>query len=206
MPKHIRLPQLLMLSTFILLWITASSFILYHNYKPNSAPKEEVQIQKKPQTSNKKKAKIQIALLLDTSNSMDGLIEQAKSQLWNIVNELGKAKCDGQNTIVEIALYEYGNDGLNGVSGFVRKVLPLTTDLDKISTQLFELQTNGGQEYCGTVINRATQQLEWSSNDNDIRMIFIAGNEPFNQGSFSYEKACGNARAKRHYHQYYLLW
>ena len=28
-----------------------------------------------------KKAKIQIALLLDTSNSMDGLIDQAKSQL-----------------------------------------------------------------------------------------------------------------------------
>ncbi|MES2507664.1 MAG: hypothetical protein V4599_13240, partial [Verrucomicrobiota bacterium] len=25
---------------------------------------------------------VQIAILLDTSNSMDGLIEQAKSQLW----------------------------------------------------------------------------------------------------------------------------
>ncbi|RPI65426.1 MAG: hypothetical protein EHM44_00590, partial [Ignavibacteriales bacterium] len=31
---------------------------------------------------------IQLALLLDTSNSMDGLIDQAKSQLWKIVNEL----------------------------------------------------------------------------------------------------------------------
>ena len=29
--------------------------------------------------------KIQVALLLDTSNSMDGLIDQAKS-LWDIVN------------------------------------------------------------------------------------------------------------------------
>jgi len=32
---------------------------------------------------------IQIALLLDTSNSMDGLINQARSQLWAIVNSLG---------------------------------------------------------------------------------------------------------------------
>jgi hypothetical protein len=30
---------------------------------------------------------VQIAILLDTSNSMDGLIGQAKTQLWNVVNE-----------------------------------------------------------------------------------------------------------------------
>lgn len=30
---------------------------------------------------------IQLALLLDTSNSMDGLIDQARSRLWQIVNE-----------------------------------------------------------------------------------------------------------------------
>jgi len=32
-----------------------------------------------PDTKN-----IQVALLLDTSNSMDGLIDQAKAQLWEI--------------------------------------------------------------------------------------------------------------------------
>ncbi len=37
---------------------------------------------------------IKIALLLDTSGSMSGLIEQAKSQLWTIVNELAFAKKD----------------------------------------------------------------------------------------------------------------
>ncbi|MEO7992108.1 MAG: hypothetical protein ABI663_21325, partial [Chryseolinea sp.] len=35
---------------------------------------------------------IMLALLLDTSNSMDGLIDQAKSQLWRIVNEVAAAK------------------------------------------------------------------------------------------------------------------
>ena len=41
-----------------------------------------------------KKSSIQLALLLDTSNSMDGLIDQAKSQLWKIVNELATTKKD----------------------------------------------------------------------------------------------------------------
>jgi hypothetical protein len=38
---------------------------------------------------------VQIALLLDTSSSMDGLIAQAKSQLWKIVNEFINAKQNG---------------------------------------------------------------------------------------------------------------
>jgi len=39
--------------------------------------------------------KIQAAILLDVSNSMDGLIDQAKNQLWNMVNVLSKVTCRG---------------------------------------------------------------------------------------------------------------
>ena len=63
-------------------------------------------------SGNFKENKIQVALLLDTSNSMDGLIDQAKSRLWNIVNTLTTLKYNGQAPQVEIALYEYGNNGL----------------------------------------------------------------------------------------------
>jgi len=42
-------------------------------------------------------ALIQMAILLDTSNSMDGLIDQAKSQLWKIVNELALSKKNGKS-------------------------------------------------------------------------------------------------------------
>jgi len=45
-----------------------------------------------PETTSSKSNSIQLALLLDTSNSMDGLIDQAKSQLWKIVNELATSK------------------------------------------------------------------------------------------------------------------
>jgi len=131
---------------------------------------------------------IMLALLLDTSNSMDGLIDQAKSQLWKIVNELAVAKCsDGARPNIRIALYEYGNDGL---------VSPLTSDLDVISEKLFALTTNGGNEYCGFVINKSLKQLEWSASKADLKMIFIAGNEPFTQGPLSYHLACGLAKEK----------
>src|SRR6266545_1306595 len=33
---------------------------------------------------------VQIAILLDTSSSMDGLINQARSHLWSMVDEMGR--------------------------------------------------------------------------------------------------------------------
>ena len=144
-----------------------------------------------------KEQTIMLALLLDTSNSMDGLIDQAKSQLWKIVNELATAKCgDGSKPKIKIALYEYGNDGLPSSEGYIRQVSSLTNDLDLISEKLFALRTNGGSEYCGHVIRTSLNQLDWSASSADLKMIFIAGNEPFTQGSVSYREACNLAKEK----------
>src|SRR6188474_663608 len=91
--------------------------------------------------------KIQAAILLDVSNSMDGLIEQAKAQLWNMVSVMGKAKCDGVAPQIEIALYEYGRPTDDVKAGYVKQLSGFTTDLDKLSQTLFNIQTNGGDEY-----------------------------------------------------------
>ncbi|MBU1078567.1 MAG: VWA domain-containing protein [Spirochaetes bacterium] len=146
-----------------------------------------------PTASAKEKPHIQVAVLLDTSNSMDGLIDQAKSHLWKIVNELASAKKDGQVPKLEVSLYEYGKDSIAANEGYLRMVLSLSTDLDKVSEELFALKTYGGQEYCGKVIESATTGLTWSKNKDDLKMIFIAGNEPFTQGDVDYKNACKNA-------------
>lgn len=143
-----------------------------------------------------RKPLVQIAILLDTSGSMEGLIEQAKSQLWRIVNEFAKSKQDGVTPEVQVALYEYGKSSLAAASGWVRRIQPLTTDLDKISEELFALRTNGGDEYCGWVIKDAVNDLAWSPGGNVYKAIFIAGNEPFTQGPVNYADACKRAIAK----------
>lgn len=139
---------------------------------------------------------IKVALLLDTSNSMDGLIDQAKAQLWEIVNELSYAKCRNQRPNLEIALYEYGNDNLNASNGYIRKVLAFTDDLDDVSKELFSLTTNGGSEFCGTVIQSSLMDLDWGNEADDLKMIFIAGNEPFTQGKIDYRDAANQAKEK----------
>ena len=139
---------------------------------------------------------VQIAILLDTSGSMQGLIEQAKSQLWKICNEFIKARQDGVAPEIQVALYEYGKDSLSQNSGWIRQIQPLTQDLDKISEELFALKTNGGQEYCGWVIKDAVNELAWSPRSDVYKVIFIAGNEPFTQGPVNYAESCKAAITK----------
>lgn len=138
-------------------------------------------------------AKIQVALLLDTSGSMDGLIEQAKSQLWKMVNELATSKKNGKAPIIELALYEYGKSSLAQEKGYLQQLVPLTNDLDLVSEKLFALQTNGGEEYCGWVIQDATENLKWSESNEDLKIIIIAGNEEFTQGTVDYKTTCKGA-------------
>lgn len=138
--------------------------------------------------------RIQIALLLDTSNSMDGLIAQAKTRLWRIVNEFATAEQHGIQPVLEVALFEYGNSRLPREDGYVRQVLGLSRDLDTLSQRLFSLTTCGGEEYCGHVIREALTQLKWSNRQSDLKLIVIAGNEPFTQGSVHYEDACRLAK------------
>ncbi|MBO6514937.1 MAG: VWA domain-containing protein [Bacteroidia bacterium] len=137
--------------------------------------------------------RIQIALILDTSNSMDGLINQAKSQLWKIINELTRAHKDSTAADISIALYEYGNDNLPVTKGYIRQVMPFNTDLDLLSEKLFALTTNGGSEYCGQVIQTSLNHLDWSESDSSLKIIYIAGNEGFNQGPVPYTNACSYA-------------
>ena len=135
----------------------------------------------------KKEHFIKVALLLDTSNSMDGLIDQAKAQLWEIVNELSYAKCRSERPKLQIALFEYGNDNLSSRDNYIRKILAFTEDLDDVSKELFSLTTNGGSEYCGAVIQESLNKLDWGNEGDDLKMVFIAGNEPFNQGKINYK-------------------
>ena len=121
---------------------------------------------------------------------MDGLIAQAKTQLWNVVNEFVLAQKDGRPPAIQVALFEYGKHSLPSGEGFVRLILPLTDDLDRVSEELFALKTNGGEEYCGWVIRDAVSRLEWSGSRDVYKAIFIAGNEPFTQGPIDFHTSC----------------
>ena len=138
----------------------------------------------------------QIAILLDTSNSMDGLIQQTKTQLWKIVNEIAASRKNGAAPSVQVALYQYGNNSLSLRDNWIQQVVPFTTDLDQVSQKLFALYTNGGDEFTGAVIEHAARRLDWSPDPGVYKAIFIAGNEPFTQGPVAFRESIAEAARK----------
>ena len=138
--------------------------------------------------------RVDLAICLDTSNSMDGLIGAAKQKLWAVVNELATARPRPE---LRVALYQYGNNGLNSEVGWVQRVCDLTDDLDTVYGKLFKLTTNGGREYVARVVRAATEELKWSRRKDALRIIFVAGNEPATQDNkYGLEKTCTAAASK----------
>lgn len=149
-----------------------------------------------PKKSFDSQPNIQVAILLDTSSSMSGLINQTRTEIWSVVNALSEAQKDDVRPTLEIALYEYGQKSLPFWSRQIRQVNSFTTDLDQLSESLFSLTTNGGDEYSGAVIGQAASDLFWSDQEDDLKVIIIAGNESFAQGPIPYTSAIKQAQNK----------
>lgn len=119
---------------------------------------------------------VDLAICLDTSGSMSGLIHAARQKLWSVVNEIARLKPEPR---LRVALLTYGTPG-RGLPGDVVIQTDLTTDLDLVSEKLFALGTNGGTELVGRVVHYALEKLSWS-HDAGLRTIFVAGNESADQ-------------------------
>ncbi len=136
---------------------------------------------------------VELAICLDTSGSMSGLIDAAKQKLWAIVNDLALARPTPE---LRVALLTYGNDGHNPEDGWVAVQSPFTDDLDLISERLFALTTNGGTEYVGRVLQNAGQ-LGWLTANDGLRLVVVAGNESADQDpDFPFRDTCRDMIAR----------
>jgi polyisoprenoid-binding protein YceI len=134
---------------------------------------------------------INLAICLDTSGSMEGLINAARQNIWEIVNDLALAE---PTPDLRVALLTYGNDGHNAEDGWVFIQTDFTDDLDLVSERLFALTTNGGTELVGRVLHRSITQLTWSDSPEALKIVVVAGNESADQDQqVSYRDVCRSA-------------
>lgn len=133
------------------------------------------------QKVSKKQSTIDIAIALDVSGSMSGLINAARHNLWTIVNEVAQAKPSPK---LRVALITLGNSDARE-NDHVKVLSGLTSDLDSISEILFSLRTSGSNEYVYKAIDDATTQLAWSKDPKALKQIYVAGNESISQGGIS---------------------
>lgn len=131
-----------------------------------------------PATAYESDVAIDVAIALDVSGSMRGLIDAARLKLWEIVNDLSTAEPAPR---LRVALLTYGNQRGSAQSGWARIETDFTDDLDLVSERLFALRSRGADEYVGRVLKLALQDLSWTGSPDALRLLFLAGNEEVNQ-------------------------
>lgn len=121
---------------------------------------------------------VDLAICLDVSGSMEGLIHAARQNLWAVVNDLARLQ---PTPVLRVALLTYGCSAHDAEQGWVKVESGFTTDLDEVSRLLFALGTNGGDEYVARVVQRALDSLQWSHDPQALKLLFVAGNEAATQ-------------------------
>lgn len=142
------------------------------------------------------KPSAEIAILLDTSGSMQGLINQVRDGLWQTLNGLGEIKKEDEVAELRLALYEYGSGVVPAEQNYIQLLVPLTSDHTLVAEKLFATKATGSQEYSGQAIKQATEDLKFSLEGDDFRTIVIAGNETIHQGPTPPLEAAASALAR----------
>jgi hypothetical protein len=143
------------------------------------------------ETAAEETRQVDLAICLDTSGSMTGLINAARQKLWDIVSELALAQ---PTPDLRVALFTYGTPAYGGPS-YVRIQTELTSDLDTVYEKLMALGTSGGDEYVGWVLHEAAQKLAWAESDDALKLMFVAGNESADQArnTHDFRDVCAGA-------------
>ena len=138
---------------------------------------------------------VQVVLCLDASGSMDELFVEVSDSLNMLVNTMTRCRLNGKKARVNLGIVVYGQAMDNGAP---RVLTPFTTAVKSMRSKLKEIQCDGAVEPCGEVIDFALNNFEWNMRDRSdiLKVIFLAGNEEFTQGSLDYRTAMHKAKRK----------
>jgi hypothetical protein len=115
---------------------------------------------------------VEVVFVLDTTGSMEGLINGAKQKIWSIANHIAS----GQPTPeVRIGLIAYRDVG----DAYVTRVYGLSGDLDKVQQRLMSFRADGGgdtPEHVWKALSDGVNKMQWS--ETSMKMIFLVGDAP----------------------------
>ena len=122
---------------------------------------------------------VEVGVVLDTSGSMENLLDATRARVWDVVNELGRMKPTPE---LRVGLVSFGTDKATEEQGFIVQHVDLTDELDEVYAELMGLTIGGGTELVGRALNETLDGMSWSPEYNALRVVFVAGNESADQG------------------------
>ncbi|MES1166533.1 MAG: vWA domain-containing protein, partial [Pseudomonadota bacterium] len=133
--------------------------------------------------------RMEVVFVLDTTGSMSGMIAGAKQKIWAIANKLKSADPTPE---IRFGLVGYRDRR----DAYVTKVFGLTGNLDEVYSNLYSYAAEGGgdtPESVNEALHKAVRDLQWSTDPEVLRVIFLVGDAPPHmdyQDDVKYQKTC----------------
>jgi Mg-chelatase subunit ChlD len=118
--------------------------------------------------------KVEVVFVVDTTGSMGGLIDAAKTKIWSICNQIATGQPTPQLKVGLVAFRDRGDD-------YITKLYPLTDDLDAVHSSLMSFKAAGGGDFPESVnqaLYEAVHHIQWSKDKGTLRLIFLVGDAP----------------------------
>lgn len=136
---------------------------------------------------------IDMVFVLDTTGSMGGMLEGAKTKIWGIVNEVLQRQGNAGVTI-RVGLVAYRDRG----DAYLTKVTPLSDKLDAVYTELMGLRAEGGGDTPEDVRSAMADALRaggWSTpGPRTSQIMFLVGDAPPHDDYQNLPSATASAR------------
>jgi len=132
----------------------------------------------RPVYSYRRRPRVDVVFVLDTTGSMSGLIEGAKRKIWSIANQILRGQPRPDVRIGLIGYRDHGDD-------YVTRSFPLTGEIDDVYSNLQQFAANGGgdtPEHVNRALKEAIKDMQWRQGQNVLRQIFLVGDAPPHEG------------------------
>ena len=137
---------------------------------------------------------IDIVFVIDISGSTGGILPSVRGQFWEIQNELARLEPTPNYRLGIVCM---GRPSFKGEHNYVQIISELTNDIDAAAYPFYQIKdvSAPGNYFMGHALDVAINDLDWSTDPNAIRMMFIAGNGKPSAGP-GYKKAVRDAQEK----------
>jgi Mg-chelatase subunit ChlD len=121
-----------------------------------------------------RKPPVEVVFCLDTTGSMTGLIEAAKTKIWAICNLILSGQPTPDLKVGLVAFRDKGDE-------YITRVYDLRNDLDAVYADLKTFVATGGgdtPESVNAALDDAVNKIKWSTDKKTLRIIFLVGDAP----------------------------
>lgn len=138
---------------------------------------------------------VDIVFTLDLSGSTNGLVDNIRDKMWDVINQW---KMFSPEPKLRIGIIGFSRLSFTGGSGYVKILCDLTDDYDVVSSSLFNLprSVENGYQFIGAAINATLNNVDWSENKAALKIVYLIGNGKVNIGMMDFRKGCELAKEK----------